>query len=392
VSPARSPPVRLAALRDRPERVVAGLMTGTSVDGIDVAICRVGAGPRPRLLAILGAETVPFAPDLRRRLLEAGGAGAAELARLGRALGEAYADAVEALAARAGVAVELVGSHGQTVYHEHGLTTLQIGEPAFLAWRLGCPVVADFRQNDIAAGGCGAPLVPILDDWLLRRPRERVLTLNLGGISNVTALPPLEARDEPVLGFDCGPANMVLDELAVRFTQGRETCDRDGAFAAAGRVDKALLRELLADPALAQPPPRSLGREQFGAPYVDRLLRRRPPAFRQDWLDLFATATELSARAVAEACAAFVPWREAAAELVAAGGGVRNPELMRRLAAAMAPVPVVASGDAHGLPADFKEAVLFALLASARVDEVPGNLPSVTGAGRPVLLGKVAEC
>jgi anhydro-N-acetylmuramic acid kinase len=185
-------PIRLEAVRARAERVVAGLMTGTSLDGIDAVICRVTAGA-PRLLAVLAAETLPFPPGLCERLLVAHRADAAELARLGQALGTAYADAVEQLATTASLRVELVGSHGQTVYHEHGVTTLQIGEAAILAERLACPIVADFRQNDIAAGGCGAPLVPIVDHWLLRRADAPVTALNLGGISNFTAMPPPEA-------------------------------------------------------------------------------------------------------------------------------------------------------------------------------------------------------
>ena len=163
--------------------------------------------------------------------------------------------------------------------HEHGVATLQIGEAAVLAERLGCPVVSDFRQNDIAAGGCGAPLVPIVDRWLLARPGAAVLALNIGGISNLTAVPPREDAATPVIGFDCGPGNMVLDELARRRSGGAESCDRDGRLAAAGRVDAALLADLLAEPALRRPPPRSFGREQYGAAFVDGLLaggRRRP--------------------------------------------------------------------------------------------------------------------
>ena len=165
--------------------------------------------------------------------------------------------------------------------HDHGVTTLQIGEAAVLAERLGCPVVADFRQNDIAAGGCGAPLVPIVDRWLLARPGVSVLALNIGGITNLTALPPREAAAATLIGFDCGPGNMVLDELARRRSNGAESCDRDGRLAAAGTVDAALLGELLAAPALAAPPPRSFGSEQYGAAFCDALLARRPPSDEQ---------------------------------------------------------------------------------------------------------------
>jgi anhydro-N-acetylmuramic acid kinase len=359
------------------------------MDGIDVAICRVPRG-EPRSVELLGARTVPWDETLAARLRRAHEADAQELARLDRLVGEAFADAAAGLAAELGLVLELVGSHGQTVYHEHGVTTLQIGEAAFLAARLGCPVVSDFRRNDVAVGGCGAPLVPIVDRWLLARLGEGVLAVNIGGISNLAAVPPRERPEAPVPGFDCGPGNMVLDELARRRTGGAASCDRDGRFAAAGRVDRALLEKLLADPLLAQAPPRSFGREQYGAAFVDRLLARRPPESDAAWDDLFATMAELTAQAIARAYASWVAPSCPVAEVVVAGGGARNPELMRRLAAVMAPIPVVTSDD-RGLSADFKEAIAFALLASARVDRVPANLPEVTGAGRRVLLGKLTE-
>ena len=193
-----------------------------------------------------GARTVPWEPALAGRLRAAHGADALELARLNRAVGEAFAVAAEGLAGDLGLSLDLVGSHGQTVAHDHRLTTLQIGEAAVLAERLGCPVISDFRQNDIAAGGCGAPLVPIVDRWLLSRSGAAVLALNIGGITNLTALPPREAAHEALIGFDCGPGNMVLDELARRRSGGAEGCDRDGALAAGGTVDAGLLAELLA--------------------------------------------------------------------------------------------------------------------------------------------------
>lgn len=371
------------------ERIVAGLMSGTSMDGIDVAICRVPRG-EPRSVILLGARTVPWPEPLAERLRRAHLADAAELARLDRLVGEAFAEAAAGLAEELGVTVDLAGSHGQTVYHEHRATTLQIGEAAFIAARLLCPVVSDFRRNDIAVGGCGAPLVPIVDRWLLARPGEAVLAVNIGGISNLSAVPPREETRAPVVGFDCGPGNMVLDELARRRTGGATSCDRDGRLAAAGRVDPDLLARLLADPILSQPPPRSFGREQYGAAFVDRLLAERQPATEADWCDLFATLTELTARAIADSYMRWVAQRRPVGEVVVAGGGARNPALMRRLAAAMAPIPVVTS-DSRGLSADFKEAVAFALLASARIDGIPANLPEVTGARRRVLLGKLTE-
>lgn len=383
------PPRRLAEVVARDPRIVAGLMTGTSMDGLDLVILRVPAGI-PRRFELLAHAHEPVPPELRAALAPQGGLTLAEACRLDRALGLWFADALERLVRASGHRPDLVGSHGQTVYHEHGVTTCQLGEPAFIAERLRCPVVSDFRRNDVAVGGCGAPLVPIVDRWLLARPGEGVLTLNLGGIANLSVLPP-EESGLPVLGFDCGPANMVIDELARRATGGRLTCDRDGRMAAAGRVDTALLAELLADPLFTREPPLSLGREQFGAAFVDRLLARVRPEGEGAWCDLLATATAFTVEAVARAIARRVPPHYRPARLVASGGGVRNPELLRRLEAALAPLPVVPS-DAFGLPAELKEPIAFALLAAARLEGIPAGLPEVTGARRAALLGKITEC
>ena len=386
-TPARR--IGLDQVRAAPERLVAGLMSGTSMDGIDVAVCRVAAG-EPRLLELLGARTEPWPPEIAQRLRRAQRADALELARLGRLVGETFAAAAAALAAELGVELDLAGSHGQTIAHEHGVTTMQIGETAFIAERLGCPVVGDFRQNDVAAGGCGAPLVPIVDRWLLARPGRSVLALNIGGIANLSVVPPREQPDAAMIGFDCGPGNMVLDELARRRSQGRESCDRDGRLAAAGHVDGALLAELLAEPALNAVPPPSLGSEQYGSEFVSALLARWPADSDERWQDLLATATQLTVDAIARAYRRHVAPEGGVAAVLVSGGGARNPELMRRLAAALAPIEVTTTATV-GLSPDFKEAIAFALLASARIDGIPGNVPAVTGARRAVLLGKVTE-
>ncbi|MDF1585696.1 anhydro-N-acetylmuramic acid kinase [Marinimicrococcus flavescens] len=375
---------RLEQVRSLPTRLVAGLMTGTSMDGLDMALCRVEAG-RPWAFELVATDEAPMPAALRAGLAAQGAMSLGEAARLDRALGLWFADALAPLAERAGQPLDLIGSHGQTAYHEHGVTTVQLGEPAFLAVRFGCPVVSDFRRNDIALGGCGAPLVPAIDRWLFGRPDAGVVALNIGGIANLTAIPP----EGPVTGFDCGPGNMVLDALARRFTGGRQAADLGGVFAARGRVRPEWLAPLLAEPFFALQPPRSAGREEFGEAFVEALLARAAPADEAAWHDLFATALELTVQAIAGSLQSHVAFRPAS--LIASGGGARNPRLMARLAEVVAPVMLTTS-DALGVPGDHKEAITFALLASARLDGLPGNLPEVTGATRPVLLGKITEC
>ncbi|MFO1037380.1 MAG: anhydro-N-acetylmuramic acid kinase [Geminicoccaceae bacterium] len=370
-------------------RTVLGLMSGTSMDGIDVAAVAVECGD-PGRFELLAAETFPLPDAMKRRLGACLAADTAELARLDMEVGRLFAEAAATLAGRLDRTVDLVGSHGQTVYHEHAVTTLQIGEPALIADRLGCPVVADFRRNDVAVGGCGAPLVPIVDRWLLSRDGAPVVALNIGGIANLTWLPPRERTEAPLAAFDCGPGNMILDELARRFTGGRLQADLDGAFAARGRVRDEVVAHIMDVPTLGIRPRRSLGREQFGAAFVDGLLAAYPPDDEAGWYVLFASAVEATCLAISGAVAEMQGEGSVPAELVVGGGGARNPALMRRLGEHLAPVPVTVA-DARGLSADFKEAIAFALLASARIDRIPANVPEVTGASRPVLLGKLVE-
>lgn len=374
---------RLAEIRAMKERLVAGLMTGTSMDGLDMALCRVEAG-RPWSFELVAAESAPMPAGLRERLAPQGAMSLSEAARLDCELGIWFADALAPLAEQWGP-LDLIGSHGQTVYHEHGVTTVQLGEPAFMAARFSCPVVSDFRRGDIALGGCGAPLVPAVDRWLFGRGGEPVVALNIGGIANLTAIP----AQGPLTGFDCGPGNMVMDALARRFTRGRQEADLDGAFAARGRVRAEWLAPLLADPFLAQAPPRSAGREQFGEAFTEGLLARAAPADEVAWHDLFATALAFTVEGIAGSLRRHVPFRPA--RVIASGGGTRNPVLMALLAEALAPVALVTT-DALGVPGDHKEAIAFALLAAARIDGLPGNVPEVTGARGPALLGRITEC
>jgi anhydro-N-acetylmuramic acid kinase len=384
--------IRVREVEALEERLVVGLMTGTSMDGLDVAVCAIRPGDR-LAFDLLAFETVAMPGELRSAMRPDQLTSVAEVARLNQDLGAYFADAVSEVMAPLAIDPHLIGSHGQTVYHEHGRTTLQLGEPGPLAARFGCPVVHDFRMNDIAVGGTGAPLVPYVDQRLLGHLGEALLAVNIGGISNVTALPADGHGQASVLGMDCGPGNMLMDGLAARWSDGRLKADIDGRLAADGHVDPALLAELKAHPYFASTPPRSTGREQFGDGFLEELLTgadlQRDNG--QTVRNLMATFATLTVWAIADTYRRFIEPSQPVARVIVSGGGSRNPALMAGLAEHFSPVPVQCS-DALGLPVDAKEAIAFAILASDRVDGRPCNLPSVTGAGRQVLLGKITEC
>ncbi|HPD14939.1 MAG TPA: anhydro-N-acetylmuramic acid kinase [Planctomycetota bacterium] len=378
-------------MRQKPELVI-GLMSGTSYDGIAAALVAVrGAGLATRA-ELRAFETYPYPPAVRRLVAAASAppTGTVDLVcRANFVLGERFAEAAVRIARRARVAlgrVALIGSHGQTIHHLPAASppsTLQIGEPAVIAERTGVTTVADFRPRDVAAGGQGAPLVPYVDYLLLRHRTRGRLVLNIGGIANFTHLPPA-CRPSDVLAFDTGPGNMLLDALVGLLTRGRRTFDRDGALAARGAVSQPLLRRLLRHPYLRREPPKSTGRETFGVPFAERLLRAGGLAPE----DLLATVTAFTAASIADAHRRFVAPRGRVDEVIASGGGCHNRTLMRRLAETFAPVPVRLSDD-FGIPADAKEAMAFAILAHETMAGRPGNLPSATGAARPVVLGKI---
>jgi anhydro-N-acetylmuramic acid kinase len=368
-------------------------MSGTSLDGIDVAIIEI----RGRRIETIGFQSTPYPNAVRRAILEA--ASAAAISRLNFQLGELYARAVVS-AVRSFGPVELIGCHGQTIYHEGGRHTLQIGEPAVIADRTGVPVVSNFRTRDIAAGGQGAPLVPYVDYLLFRHPTRTRIALNIGGIANITVIPP-SAKPGDVVAFDTGPGNMVIDALTREYTRGRQHFDRDGAIAASGRIGRALLDELLSDAYYRRRPPKSAGREQYGAGFVERM-KRRKLAFP----DLIATASALTAMTIARAvgpafqAAAALP-RGAPAEsrrqagrpaprcdLIASGGGVHNSQLMAQLAAFLPEMQITTSAQ-YGIDPDAKEAVAFGVLACETWRRKPSNIPSATGAKRAVILGNI---
>lgn len=386
---AGDPLAALLALRDVTPRRIVGLISGTSADGIDAALVEIqgaGVATQVRLLAF---ATHPYEPGLRARVLELGQAGAAELTLAHYAIGEAFARAAITViepARRRGLEVHLLASHGQTAWHhprsgdpEGRGATLQLGEPAVIAERTGLPVIADFRSQDVAAGGEGAPLVPLVDWLLFRVPGRLRGCLNLGGIANVTLV---GEQLDSVRAFDLGPANMPLDAVVTAWTGGRETYDAEGARAAAGRVDSGLVETLLGHPFLTVPPPKSTGREAFGDIFVGPLIAR----FAGREGDLLASLTRFVAAAIAGGLRRWAG--EAVDEVIVSGGGARNRTLMRALRELLAPVPV-RSLEELGMDPDAKEAVAFAVLANETLFGHPGNVPGATGAAGPRVLGKV---
>jgi len=375
--------------------IAAGLMSGTSCDGMSGALIRLATPHgRPSLVAVAGSA---YAPADRRLLLALASAEhgvstsvetpttASAVARAGEIVARASVGCVRRLLARSGISsrrLSVIGSHGHTLYHgphdPAGPVTLQVGNPARIAEETGVTVVADFRTRDVAAGGEGAPLAPWAHWRILASRREPRLILNLGGIANVTWLP-AGARAGDVVAFDTGPANMLIDLLATRATRGRLACDRGGALAARGRVDSRVLGRLLAHPYFRRRPPKSTGREEFGAGLL--------PAFRGlTAADAVATATVLAARSVAAQVDRWLPRATRGAAVYVGGGGARNPVLMRALAGALAPRSVRPVGDL-GWPEKALEPVCFALLAVARLHGIPNVLPRVTGARRAVCAG-----
>lgn len=355
-----------------------GLISGTSADGIDAALLRFG--PQTE---VVFARTYPLPPDVLGEVLRLSQAEARisldEVGRLDTRLGQAFAGAARQALADAGVPatdVTAIGSHGQTLRHDPRGTapfTQQLGDASVIAETTGITTVADFRRRDVAAGGQGAPLMPAFHAAVLRDPGEDRAVLNLGGIANLSLMP----GQGEVRGFDTGPANGLMDAWCLVHRQ--LPFDRDGAFAAEGRVDPALLSALLADPWFALPPPKSTGRDQFQLQWLQKHLGAQPPA------DVQATLCELSAATVADALLREMPGCE---RLLACGGGVHNPELMRRLAARL-PGVTVASTASVGIDPDFVEAAGFAWLARETLAGRPGNLPAVTGARGPRVLGAI---
>lgn len=364
---------------------IAAMISGTSHDAMDVAVADVEVDGEVIRLTPVGERSVPFEPSLREAIVAAlppASTDVGAVCELDTRLGQAFAAAaVEADSTIGEGRVELVVSHGQTLYHwvegARARGTLQLGQPAWIAEATGVPVVADLRSRDIAAGGHGAPLVSAIDVLLLGRPAQPAAALNLGGIANLTIVGP---QAEPI-AFDVGPANALIDAAVAWQTDGTETYDRDGARAARGEVDEVLLQRLLNDPYYALEPPKSTGKEHFHGDYLQRVLAEHDRPVAPD--DLLATLTTLTVMTVAQQCRGHGIGR-----LVVSGGGAHNHTLMDGLVAEL-PGTDVESIEAIGLGSDVKEAYAFAVLGFLSVNGVPGAVPSCTGASRATVLGAV---
>ncbi len=385
--------------------LLLGVMSGTSADAIEVAL----ATPTPP--KFLNHTTLPLPAPIRAEILriaEGAPTTAAQISQLNFRLGHLFAEAALTALRQFRISprrVALIGSHGQTIFHQgptrsfsplatsHSplsspiASTLQIGEPAIIAARTGITTIADFRPADIAVGGQGAPLVPFADYLLYRHPKLGRVSLNLGGIANITVIP-AHARPSQVFAFDTGPANMLIDALVSHFSHCRQHFDKDARQALHGRSIPYLLNSLLRDPFLRQPPPKSTGREYYGAAYTKALLSLAKK-HRASPNDLLHNVTLFTALSVVDALHRFVLPKTRIHQVIVSGGGAHNPLIMAQLTAALSPIEVVPSSQ-FGIPENAKEAFAFALLANETLHHRPSNLPSATGARHPAILGKIS--
>lgn len=379
---------------------VLGLNSGTSYDGIDAAIVEITGWGKATRVQLLAYHNYAYSTETRRLIAELFDPGTGGVDRICLAnfyLGELFAGSALGIIDEAGLSpadIDLIGSHGQTIYHlpspikVEGIpvrSTLQIGEAAVIAERTGITTVADFRVRDVAAGGEGAPLIPYVDYLLFGGDDQRRVIQNIGGIANLTLVGGGLGPGE-IIAFDTGPGNMVIDGVVNRLTEGRLFYDRDGLIAAAGQRHPALLAKLLTHPYLAKQPPKSTGREDFGADYIGFVLDESNK-FELTIEDLIATVTAFTVETIARHYEEYIVPRYGMDEVIIGGGGAYNPTLLRLLAARIAPVPVRRHED-YGISSDAKEAIAFAILANEALHGEPTNLPAVTGAKRPVVLGK----
>jgi anhydro-N-acetylmuramic acid kinase len=374
--------------------LVIGLMSGTSVDGIDAALVEIQGTTNDLQVTSIAGETYPYPPALRQQILDVCAGqplSMADLAALDESIAQCFADAVRRIQP-AGTKAELIGSHGQTVFHQPAQGgrlgySQQIGRGAVIAQATGITTIDDFRTADIEAGGQGAPLVPKTDAYLLGDAKHHLCIQNIGGIGNCTYLPPHADTDweSQVLGWDTGPGNSLMDLAVIDLTNGQQTYDANGDWAAQGQVDQALVEQWLQQEYFRTPPPKSTGRELFGQEYLAAC--RQDAAHLTD-VDFLATITDLTAASIADSYRRFLP--RLPDRVLLCGGGARNEFLKARLQGHLPQAEVLTTAEA-GVDSDFKEAIAFALLAYWRWHDIPGNLPMVTGARSAVLLGKIHQ-
>ena len=389
----------LVALMEKPSRLVIGLMSGTSADGVDAALCRITGHGTATKVEQLGFVFDPFDTQVRDEILRlAGGqeATAADFCRINFLLGRLYAETSLRLCRECGVEpkdIDLIGSHGQTLWHipqpetylgQTFRSTLQLGECSVLTETFGCPVVGDFRVRDVAAGGLGAPLVPYSEYLIYRSETKCIALQNIGGIGNITCLPPA-CKPEEVFAFDTGPGNMVMDAVYAAITHGEKRFDEGGAFAAKGQVHQPLLNLMMDDEYVRRQPPKTTGREYYGPTYVERIMAEAKAQCLTDE-DLMATVTAFTAATIAYSVEHFFPVKPD--ELIIGGGGSMNATLLKDIATAL-PACKVMTNEQLGYDSNAKEAVAFAVLANEAIFAGCNNMPSVTGATKGVVMGKI---
>jgi len=385
---------KLLKITNKDKKLVVGLMSGTSADGIDAALVEIrgyGLDTRIKLIKFI---TYPFPEDVRKRIFGIFSptiCSVDDICQMNFILGELFAQAALEVIKQARLntsEVDLIGSHGQTISHlPNSGATLQIGEPAVIAYRTGIVTIGDFRVADMAAGGQGAPLVPYVDFLLLRDEVKSRAIQNIGGISNVTVLP-AGGNLEDVLAFDTGPGNMIIDEVVRLVTNGQRNYDPDGQMASEGKSDGNILQKLLSHPFIHRQPSKTTGREEFGAKFAQKLFdEARKNGIRDT--DLLATVTAYTAESIYMNYSLFILPEYDVTEVLVCGGGLRNLTLMKLLREKFSPIPVKSVED-YGIMSDAKEAIAFAVLANETIHGNPGNVPSATGAERAVVLGKLA--
>ena len=392
-------------ISEKEKRLVVGMMSGTSVDGVDAALVEISGSDENPKVTLLAFDNKPFPDQVREKIFELFRTETATVDKIGYMnflLGELYAQAALAIIEKGGYKpedIDVIGSHGQTIWHEPSDSdpdgfpiryTVQIGEGSVIAQRTGVPAVTDFRVADMAEGGQGAPLVPYTEYLLYRRPEETILLQNIGGIGNITVMP-ADAQADAVFAFDTGPGNMIIDAVVSALTNGKETYDAGGARGARGKVCQELLNLLQQDAYYSQPLPKSTGRERFGVQYTRDVVLKWAAEHGLSDDDLVATVTDLTAWSIVDAYERYVLPKHRASELIVGGGGSYNATLMGFLAKRMEPHGVrVCIQEDLGFSSDAKEAVAFALLADHAIRGIPNTLPSVTGARRQVIMGKIS--